>query len=267
MTRPVHVFRADGTVAEGDPTLNAEPSWFYAAGLNQLGKLLAAGLDVRREVRISSLRHETETGGWKLFDANGAHVGTADAVLLTPPAPQTAAILAMSDFDPTLRDTLVRELTYVPYRRSLTLTLAYDRPIERPFYALVNVDRQHPVAWLALEHTKGAERCPLGHSLLIVQMAGHFSIQHWDAPADELAVAVVEMVSMILEEDLRRPMWYDRQGWRYALPEGIARADVLNSTQTGLFFAGDYTVGLGRIHLAIKNGQEVADVVDAWLDR
>jgi predicted NAD/FAD-dependent oxidoreductase len=264
---PVHVFNADGTITEGDPTLNTEPSWFYASGLNQLGKLLAAGLDVRREVRIALLRREAGTARWMLFDSHGAHVGTADAVLLTPPAPQTAEILARSDFDPALRDTLVQELIHVPYRRCLTLTLAYDRLIERPFYALVNVDRQHPMAWLALEHTKGAERCPPGHSLLIAQMAGHFSTQLWDAPADELASAVIEIVSMMLGEDLSRPLWYDRQGWRYALPDGIARSDALNNTGTGLFFAGDYTIGLGRIHLAIKSGQEVADVIEAWLKR
>ncbi|MCS6939773.1 MAG: FAD-dependent oxidoreductase [Roseiflexaceae bacterium] len=265
--KPVYVFYADGTIAEGDPTLNAEPSWFYASGLNQLGKLLAAGLDVRLEVRIASLRREEGTARWMLFNANGVHVGTADAVLLTPPAPQTAEILAMSDFDPALRDALVRELIYVPYRRCLTLTLAYDRLIERPFYALVNVDRQHPMAWLALEHTKGTERCPPGHSLLIAQMAGHFSMQQWEAPADELAAAVIEIVSMALGEDLSRPLWYDRQGWRYALPDGIARTSVLNTTHTGLFFAGDYTAGLGRIHLAIKSGQEVADAIEAWLTR
>ncbi len=265
ITQPVYVFHVDGTIAEGDPTLNAEPSWFYASGLTQLAKLLAAGLDVQREVRIASLRREEGTARWMLFDVNGAHVGTADAVLLTPPAPQTAEILALSDFDPVLRDTLVRELIHVPYRRCLTLTLAYDRPIERPFYALINVDRQHPIAWLALEHTKGTERCPPGHSLLIAQMSGHFSMQQWDAPADELAAAVIEMAGMLLGEDLSQPMWYDRQGWRYALPDGIARSELLNSTGTGLFFAGDYTVGLGRIHLAIKSGQEVAAAVEAWL--
>ncbi|MCS6842064.1 MAG: FAD-dependent oxidoreductase [Roseiflexus sp.] len=265
--KPVYVLHADNTIAEGDPALNAEPSWFYASGLNRLGKLLAAGLDVRLGVRIASLRREEGTARWMLFDLNGAHVGTADAVLLTPPAPQTAEILATSDFDPGLRDALVRELIHVPYRRCLTLTLAYDRPIERPFYALVNVDRQHPMAWLALEHTKGTERCPSGHSLLIAQLAGHFSVQQWDAPADELAAAVVEIVSIVLGEDLSRPLWYDRQGWRYALPDGIARASVLNTMQTGLFFAGDYIAGLGRIHLAIKSGWEVADAIEAWLTR
>jgi renalase len=265
MDRPVYVFHTDGTIAEGDPTLNAEPSWFYAGGLNRLGKLLAADLDVRLETRIAALRREAGSARWMLFDAQGAHVGTADAVLLTPPAPQTAEILAMSDFDPPLRDMLVRELIHVPYRRCLTVTLAYNRPIERPFYALVNVDRQHPMAWLALEHTKGSERCPPGHSLLIAQMAGPFSMQQWDAPAEELASAVIEIVSMALGEDLRPPLWYDRQGWRYALPDGMANPAVLNTTQTGLFFAGDYTVGLGRIHLAIRSGQEIADTIANWL--
>lgn len=264
---PVYVFHADGTIAEGDPEINAEPSWFYTGGLNRLGKYLAADLDVRREVRITALRHEAGARRWMLFDAHGAHVGTADAVLLTPPAPQTAEILAMSDVDPILRDALVGELIRTPYRRCLTLTLAYDRPIERPFYALVNGDRQHAMAWLALEHTKGPERCPPGRSLLIAQMAAHFSMQHWDTPADELASAVIEMVSMVLGEDLSQPLWYDRQGWRYALPDGISRAAVLNTTETGLFFAGDYIAGIGRIHRAIKSGHDVASAIEAWLAR
>ncbi|MGQ9828032.1 MAG: NAD(P)/FAD-dependent oxidoreductase [Roseiflexus sp.] len=265
--RPVYVLHADGTITEGDPTLNAEPSWFYAGGLNRLGKLLAADLDVCLETRIMMLRQDEGSARWMLFDAQGVQVGTADAVLLTPPAPQTAEILAMSDFDPALRDVLVQELIQVPYRRCLTVTLAYHRLIERPFYALVNVDRQHPMAWLALEHTKGPERSPSGHSLLIAQIAGHFSLQHWDTPAEELASVVIEIVSMTLGEDLRQPLWYDRQGWRYALPDGIANTAVLNTTQTGLFFAGDYTVGLGRIHLAIKSGQEVAAAIADWFER
>jgi predicted NAD/FAD-dependent oxidoreductase len=44
-----------------------------------------------------------------------------------------------------------------------------------------------------------------------------------------------------------------------------ANPAVLNTTHTGLFFAGDYTVGLGRIHLAIKSGQEIADAIASWL--
>lgn len=264
---PVWVLESSGTILPGDPVLNAEPSWVYADGINRLGKLLGEGLDTRRETRIAALRREPGTNRWELFDSAGECAGRADAVLLTPPAPQTAEILAASDLDPALHDLLAHELAKAPYRRCLTVTLALNRRIERPFYALVNVDRQHPIAWLALEHIKGVERCPPDQSLLVVQMAGRFSLENWGAPADELALAVIEIASAALNEDLRQPLWYDRQGWRYALPDGAANGAVMNSTGSGLFFAGDYTVGLGRIHLAIESGQLVAREIAAWFNR
>jgi hypothetical protein len=31
-----------------------------------------------------------------------------------------------------------------------------------------------------------------------------------------------------------------------------------------LFFAGDYTAGQGRVHLAIEQGWRVAEVISAW---
>jgi len=263
--RPVWVLGAAGERIPGDPALNAEQSWTYAGGINHLGKLLGDGLDIRRETRVAALRREPGTARWALFDATGVQLGTADAVLLTPPAPQTAEIVAASDLESDAREMILAELSRVPYRRCLTLTLAYDRLIDRPFYALINVDRRHPIAWLALEHTKGPERCPPGHSLIIVQMAGHFSMEHWNAPVDELALAVIELASVALGEDVSKPLWYDRQGWRYALPDGVANSAALNATRTGLFFAGDYTVGLGRIHLAIASGRDIAETIMGWM--
>lgn len=283
--RPVWVFDGAGAIAEGDPAQNADPKWTYRQGLNQLGKLLGADLDIRREVRVGRLVREGEGergrnraasptlprafapahGRWVLIDTAGQPVSDADLVLLTPPAPQAADMLAASEIDPVAKAALLAELSRATYRRCISLALAYARPLDRPFYALVNTDRAHPVAWLALEHAKGAGRCPPGHSLLIAQMAPGWSLERWEMPAEDLERLVAEQVGALLSEDLGAPLWSDVQRWRYALPDSGADFEALNGSGSGLFFAGDYTAGLGRLHLAIESGWRAAGVIDQAL--
>lgn len=258
---PVWTFDGAGTIGEGDPQQNNRPKWTYADGLNHLGKLLAEGQDVRRQVRIAGLRRRDAR--WTLEDEAGTLVGQADLVLLTPPAPQTAALLDASDLDQSTRTALQDELGRVVYRRCISFALAFDRPIPRPFCALVNSDRHHPIAWLTLEHTKSPQRCPPGHSLLLPQMGAAWSLEQWDTPAEQLAPLVLELTGALLGEDLGLPLWCDTQRWRYALPDGSADFGTLNrlGAPHGLFFAGDYTLGKGRIHRAIMNGWDVAELI------
>jgi renalase len=196
---------------------------------------------------------------WVLVDTQGQPVGEADAVLLTPPGPQTAEIIGASELPDDRRGSIAAGLGRVVYRRCLSFALAYPRLIARPFYALVNIDRSHPISWLALEHDKGVQRCPPGQSLLIAQMAPQWSADHWDTPDEQIGPAVAGLIGDLLSEDLDEPLWCDRHGWRYALPDGTASAQVLDAPDLGLFFAGDYTAGQGRLHLAIEQGWSAAE--------
>jgi hypothetical protein len=56
-------------------------------------------------------------------------------------------------------------------------------------------------------------------------------------------------------------LWGDRQGWRYALPDGRADAAIIEAFEQshGLYFAGDAHTGLGRIQLALSHGNTVAE--------
>lgn len=269
ISKPVWTFDGAGRIAEGDASQNAEENWIYAEGINQLGKLLGDGQEVRREVRIGALREGGGPGGagWTLLDTNGSVAGTADIVLLTPPGPQTAEILTTSAMDNATREALITELGRSRYRRCVSLALAFDRPIERPFYALVNSDRQHPISWLGLEHTKGPERCPPGHSLLIPQMAPQWSVEQYEQPVEALVGPVAEMVGALLGETLGAPLWADLQRWRYALPDASADSDAVHThgAPRGLFFAGDYLAEKGRIHLAIESGWRAAERIEQML--
>jgi len=51
---------------------------------------------------------------------------------------------------------------------------------------------------------------------------------------------------------------------RYALPAGSADFARLNHTGSGLFFAGDYVAGQGRVHLAIESGRQVAALIEQY---
>ena len=58
---------------------------------------------------------------------------------------------------------------------------------------------------------------------------------------------------------LPEPLWTDTQRWRFSLPNGAADADALEgASRHGLFFAGDYTAGKGRVHLAVEEGRKAA---------
>lgn len=267
---PVWVFDGAGALAAGDPALNAEPKWVYRDGMNRLGKLLATGIEVRREVQVGQVNELPNAPGgraqWALFDRAGVALGIVDAVLFTPPGPQAADLIAASALNDTLRQALLVELAPVRYRRCISLALAYPQYVERPYYALLNIDRTHPITWLALEHSKAPERCPPGASLLIAQMAPGWSSEHWETPPAELEQLIASLVAALLAEDLGAPLWSDVQRWRYALPDAGADFAALNATGSGLFFAGDYTAGLGRVHLAIESGWRVAEAIDQWLD-
>lgn len=258
---PVWVFDGAGMITPGDPEQNADPKWTYRDGLARLGEELAAGLEVRRGRRVDRLGRAPE--GYRLFDQDGGALAQSEAVLLTPPAPQTADLLARSDLEAAWRDELIAELSRVAYRPCLSVTLGYPRPPrEQPFYALVNSDRRHPISWLAYEHMKPG-RGMAGQGVVIVQMAPGWSRERWNDGSEALAQRVAEQASTLLGEELLRPVWWDIRRWRYALPDGGCDAERLHAG-AGLFFAGDYLVGQGRVHLALESGWAAAARIAAW---
>ncbi len=269
---PIWVFNASGVISEGDAELNAEPKWGWHAGVNMLTKTLASGLDVRMGVNVRKVMETGNRYPYTLLNAEGAILAEAEAVVLTPPGPQTAEMIAVSVIDQMLKDRLLAELSQVTYRRCLSVALAYARRPAVPWYALLNTDRQHPIAWLACEHVKPGH-APEGMGLLLAQMGHTFSLEHWDTidkgiygkqePLPPVLAEIHHQVQALLADDLGPPLWADVHCWRYALPDTTASFEQLNSTGSGLFFAGDYVANQGRVHLAIESGWRVAELITA----
>jgi predicted NAD/FAD-dependent oxidoreductase len=246
--------------------------WTLADGIAGLGRRLveaAPALDLRLETRVARLARDG--GGWAVeTDAGDRHAGLADAdlrfdaVLLTAPAPQTADLLRTSSLGGADRATLIDALGGADYRSQFTVVWAFDTEIDRPadVYALVNAAGEHgggghDVAWLAVESDK-PNRAPVGASLLVAQMAPAWTEAHYDDDRAEVVRAAAEAVEG-LWGPLPAPLWTDTQRWRYSLPNGAADTDVLEgAAEHDLFFAGDFTAGKGRVHLAVEEGRRAA---------
>lgn len=269
--RPVWVFDAENRITEGDPEQNADEKWTWRSGITALARSMAAGMPIEFGRQVTRIAPGTQAR-YGLFDAADALLGEADIVLLTPPGPQTAAILERSSIDADLRDAMLALLEPVQYRRCISYVFAFPYRPQVPWYSLVNIDRRHPIAWLACEHDKPG-RVPDGSGLIMAQMSHDFSVAHWDevakgtagpavdTPFPPSAETVAGLIGELIGQELGAPGWVSLQRWRYALPDGGADFEQLNRNEVGLYFAGDYVTGLGRVHLAIESGWQVAELM------
>lgn len=258
--QPIHVFDADGAVSPGRDS--DDHKWSYRRGLTQIAKRLFGETDatVHRRTRIETVRRADSR--WEVDDAEGATYGPFDALLLNPPAPQTADLLRSAEWESPVREALVDAVGDVPYRTIWTAVLHYPFALDVPYYGLVNTDKEHPVGWLSREECKPGH-VPDGESLLVVQASHEWSVERYDAdPTENVAALAGHAADIVGDERLTDPAWTDHQGWRYAQPEGgVDRGPIDSARREGLYLLGDWVAGEARLHAALANGLDVGERV------
>lgn len=251
---PVWTFDSSGTISPGEE--RDRPALTYADGITRFAKNVLATTDatLELETRVESLARDGDR--WRV--ESGEQVYRFDALVLTPPAPQTATLLADADWDDPRRAGLVGAIESVPYRTILSVLLHYPVELDRPYYALVNTDKDHEVGWCSREECK-AGHVPDGESLLVAQMAPEWSLERYDEPEERIASAAADVVSELLDEPrLASPDWTDSQCWRHALPDEGVDTDVLaRAESSALFFVGDWVTGEGRVAAAFESGRDL----------
>jgi renalase len=254
---PVWTFDADGAVSPGRDETERKLTW--RAGITQLAKRLLAATDatVHRETRVETLARAGD--GWRLVDDEERPLGRFDVVLLTPPAPQTAALLADADWPDDRRETMAAAVRAVDYRPVLTAVAGYGFRLDRPYYALVDTSKRHAVGWVSREECKPGH-VPDGESVLVVQMGAEWSRRRLeDDPAGWVPDALDATAALLDDHRLRDPAWTDSQRWRYAHPESDVDEAVRVGEAADCYVAGDWVAGEGRVHAAVRSGLRVGE--------
>jgi predicted NAD/FAD-dependent oxidoreductase len=188
---------------------------------------------------------------------------TFDALVLTPPAPQTATLLdtVRTQDESDGLNTVWQAVRDVQYASQFAYIFAYDHRIDRPnnLYGLRSADDQHPLAWIGFEDAKPGH-VREGKSVVVVHTSPAWTAERIDARPSSFTTEVQAWMSDLLELDVQEPEWVDTQRWRYSVPEGeVAAAGRAAGRDAGLFLAGDAVEGRGEVGAALDSGLAAAD--------
>ena len=238
----------DGTAREwcrGFPSDDGHPRFVGAGGMAQLAARMTVGLDVRQSVHVDGVR---KVGGrwavtWPATRWAPAGLVEADVVVLTPPAPQSAALVAGQATIPELA-----------YAATITLLVALgDRPTI-PSPGGIQLQDDPTWSWIGDNMAKGVSPVPA----VTLHTSSEVATARWEQDDDELITDLLSAASPWLGEARIIDARFHR--WRYATPVEPHPKMCLVRAQGSLVFAGD-GYGGPRIEGAFLSGRAAAEAV------
>lgn len=217
-------------------------------GMNRLAANLARGLDLQCRVRITAVTRGA--GVWTARTADGRPLLSGRALLLTPPVPQTLALLDAGGITlPGHADAVLRPVAYEP---CLALLLVLDGDPRLPGPGGVQF-AAGPVSWMADNAAKGTARTPA----VTVHAAADWSTARFDDPDDAVAEQLLATMQPWLRGASVRAHAVFR--WRYAKPIRPRHDGALVAEAAGgrLVVAGDALAG-AKVEGAVTSGLAAA---------
>jgi predicted NAD/FAD-dependent oxidoreductase len=237
---------SDGSLGTTPP--DGYPRYAINGGMTALAKHLARGVNILANTRLIAVRPAGDH--WEVSPEAGANI-LAGALILTPPVPQSLALLdaggtVLSELD---RSALQR-IEYAPclaglYRVDGKVDLPEPGALQRP---------DQPISWIANNQRKGISP---EETLVTVHAGPAYSRQLWELPDSEVLQAITAEIvpilgksTKIIETQLKR--------WRYALPVKLHSDRCLTASNLPpLIFAGD-AFGEPRVEGAALSGMATA---------
>jgi predicted NAD/FAD-dependent oxidoreductase len=228
-----------------------------AAGMSDVPKALAAGLPVSLGWTAESLT--TLPGGWRVTSAGG-DVIDCRAVLLTPPVPQSLALLDRSGvaLEPATRGELDR-VAYAPCF-AVILALSGESGVPAPGGLAVG---EGPLAWIADNRLKGVSPDVTTLTLLATTA---YSADHFDEDQGQIGAELLASARPWIGDAAATEVQVHR--WRYAIPttRHPRHHVIIRAGEGVLAFAGD-AFGDPNIEGAALSGLSVAEALGMELGR
>lgn len=225
-----------------DNVKSAPARYTYTTGNERLADLLAQDLDVRRNTQVETL--EKKGSGYRVLGED------FDAIILTPPVPQSAAILWSVGES--------RPFANCRYRPCLSILLGFAKPVADVHYsALLDPEQRHPLMWLSLESVKSPGRAPKGHTAIVLQMAPSYSLSNFAAPDQRIIDDSLDYLAWVFGDDWKPPEVSEVKRWKYSQPDSVALFETVNDPDAKLIISGDGVVA-GRLENAYDSGLKAA---------
>lgn len=223
---------------------DGHPRYVARGGMNSLAAALARGRDIALDRLVT--RVEACADGWALIDSDGGRYA-GRSLLLTPPMPETLALLAASEV--TLSASDDAELRRIRFGPCLCGIHVIAGEIDLPAPGAVQ-NFQSDVYWVADNRAKG-----ISNTTIVTSHANaKFSRQNWDASEADIMRELEAALLPYLAHSARIASTQLKK-WRYSVPLTTYPEEyLLASGLPRLAFAGDAFGGRGRVEGAFMSG-------------
>jgi len=244
--------RQDGTVEEWcrgfAGGMDGHTRWRGKPAMSAVANHLSLGLDLHLEMPLVALRRAGDR--WRAETTTG-RTYTAGAVVLTPPVPQSLALLDSGGIG--LAPEMRARLAAIEYARCLAVMAVLDGPSRIPPPGGLAPD-DGPIVWIADNQLKGISSEPA----VTIHGTHAFSLEHWDRDRQESGRALLDAAVEWLGAGIRT---FQVHGWRYSKPMRVdAEPCVLLSQAPPLVIAGDAFAG-PRVEGAALSGWAAAAAI------
>ncbi|MFQ5435174.1 MAG: NAD(P)/FAD-dependent oxidoreductase, partial [Anaerolineae bacterium] len=208
---------------------DGHPRYAVQGGMNQLPAFLAESVPVKCDVTVTAVAPTNK--GWQVVADAGA-VWHGRALLLTPPAPQSLALLANGRVS--LHDDDAAALRRIHLAPSITGLFRVHGQVRLPHPGAVQAMDQ-PIVWIADNRRKGLT----GQPLLTVHAGPDYSQTYFEADDEKALAGHMDAVRPYLTpQSTLEPLACKR--WRYALPLALHPGRTLLARDLPpLAFSGD----------------------------
>jgi renalase len=233
----------------GQAHQDGHPRYRGVPGMDAIPRHLAQGLDVRlnQKAEVASIASET----WNLTLEGGKKV-EGRALILTPPLPQSLALLAAGNYQ--LPRNVADRFGEISYAPCLALLVELGEESKLPSPGGLQLHGE-PIAFMGDNTQKGVSPSSFA---LTIHAGPLFSEEHWGATDQDVAALLLDEASYWI----RAPVisWH-LERWRYSVPRQIIEQRTLHLPGPPvLLFAGD-VFGGPRIEGAAISGLAAVDAL------
>ncbi len=221
--------------------------------MNQVAKTLSRGLDIKRGVRIESVRFDGER--WEIY--SGTEQVNCRSLLLTCPAPQALDLLSLEkrQGSPGFFETLSK----IKYDKGIALMALLEKPFAVSESGFFQYDNPEPIATVADTLKKRGSESPG----IVIQSGPKFAEKRFDLDPDAIVESLLDAYS--LSKDLK-VVSTSLQKWRFAKRREHGISDSFcRDLNSMLWHAGDGYVS-PMIEGAYLSGLRAADDIATELE-